>query len=54
MIMLYLDYSENGVITSCIPMIKHAEKKLVSAVSPRAVGVFVAIIIAISLRLVVS
>jgi hypothetical protein len=32
MIMLYSDYSENGVITSCIPMIKRAEKKLISAV----------------------
>jgi hypothetical protein len=33
MIMLYSDYSENGVITSCIPTIKRAEKKLVSAVN---------------------
>jgi hypothetical protein len=32
MIMLYSDYSENGVITSCIPTIKRTEKKLVSAV----------------------
>jgi hypothetical protein len=33
MIMPYLDYSENGVITSCIPTVKCAENKLVSAVS---------------------
>jgi hypothetical protein len=33
MIMLYSDYSENGVITSCIPTIKCTEKKLVSAVN---------------------
>jgi len=33
MIMLYSDYSENGVITSCIPTIKRTEKKLVSAVN---------------------
>ena len=33
MIMLYSDYSENGVITSYIPTIKHTEKKLVSAVN---------------------
>ena len=33
MIMLYSDYSKNGVITSCIPTIKRTEKKLVSAVT---------------------
>jgi hypothetical protein len=32
-IMLYSDYWENDVITSCIPMVKHAEKKFVSAVN---------------------
>jgi hypothetical protein len=31
-----LDYSENGVITSCIPTVKCAENKLVSAVSAHA------------------
>ena len=31
-IMLYSDYWENDVITSCIPMVKHVEKKFVSAV----------------------
>ena len=32
MIMPHLHYSENGVITSCIPTVKCAENKLVSAV----------------------
>jgi hypothetical protein len=36
--MPYSDYSENGVITSCIPTIKRAENNLVSAVNPREVG----------------
>jgi hypothetical protein len=31
--MPHLHYSENGVITSCNPTIKHAENKLVSTVS---------------------
>ena len=31
-IMLYSDYLENDVITSCIPTVKCAEKKFVSAV----------------------
>ena len=35
-IMPYLDYSENNVITSCIPMVKRAEKKHVSAVTDEA------------------
>jgi hypothetical protein len=32
-IMLYSDYLENDVITSCIPMVKRAEKKFISAVN---------------------
>ncbi len=35
-IMPHLDYSENGVITSCIPTVKRAENKLVSAVIGRS------------------
>ena len=30
--MTHLHYSENGVITSCNPMVKHMENKLISAV----------------------
>ena len=35
-IMLYSDYLENDVITSCIPTVKRAEKKFVSAVNVAA------------------
>jgi len=37
--MLYSDYSENGVITSCIPTIKRTEKKLISTVNANVVVV---------------
>jgi hypothetical protein len=39
MIMPHLHYSENGVITSCNPTIKHTENKLVSAVNDPKRGV---------------
>jgi len=38
-IMPYLDYSENNVITSCIPTVKRAEKKHVSAVNTATVSI---------------
>jgi len=41
-IMLYLDYWENNVIILYIPMVKYAEKKIVSAVSVAAIHTYTA------------
>jgi len=40
-IMLYSDYWENDVITSCIPTVKHAEKKFISTVIGMAVAGYI-------------